>query len=342
MRSPLLSRKSFFFFAMCLAAALSLPLSGREAKTASRPVPAFHDWSTRHLVYPEYGTLGVLRAVQSDPRAQFAWGEFDRRHGRSFPILGRRYPIVGGPGGSGHQPERDWSISLGTGTTAPGQFPAKFSFDVNAPPSCANDFIVFPISVNGSGTQPNIVALNNLYRGTAGGTGICNRAVSVSDTGVDATVLWSYNIHSIAAGGAVPISPVLSLDGTKVAFVESATGSPAQFHVLAWKRGDGQNASNLQSVASPKAITTFSSTAPAAGSGLATNLALGSSTTGTDTLSPHSSTTSVTWPMSATILASSTASRTCSAPQPHAATQRLAWIRVGARAALLLSAAAPD
>ncbi len=42
---------------------------------------------------------------------------------------------------------------------------------------------------------------------------------------------------------------------------------------------------SLQSVTSPKVITTFSGTALAAGSGTATDLALGSSTTGTDTLS---------------------------------------------------------
>ena len=286
MRSPLLSRKSFMFFAMCLAVALSLPLSGREVKITAHRVPSFRDWSTRHLVYPAYGTLGALRAVQNDPRAQFAWREFDQRHGRSLPIFRQRGSIFGVPGGRGNQIARDWSISLGGGTTAPGQFPAKFGFDVNAPPSCTADFVVFPVNVNGSATQPDIVAFNNLYSGTAaaGGVGICNRIPPpAGDNGTAATVLWSYNVHSIAAGGAVPTSPALSLDGTKVAFVESAAGNPAHFHVLAWASGDGKNAANLQSVTSPKAITVFSATAPAAGSGTATNLTLGAS--GTDTLS---------------------------------------------------------
>jgi hypothetical protein len=277
---PLFSRNSFVFFAISLAAALSLPLSGREPQTVAHRVPAFRDWSTRHMVYPAFGTLERLRAVQSDPRAQFAWREFDQRHGRSLPILGRRNSIFGWAGG--HQIQRDWSISLGTGTTAPAQFPAEFSLDVTTP-DCTNDFVVFPVAVNGSATQPNIVAFNNLYSGTVGGTGICNRAVTGSDTGVAATVLWSYNIHAIAAGSAVPTSPVPSLDGAKVAFVESRAGNAAHFHVLAWKSGDGKNAANLQSVTSPKAIITFSGTAPTAGSGTATDLALGAS--GTDTLS---------------------------------------------------------
>jgi hypothetical protein len=276
---PLFSRNSFVFFAISLAAVLSVPLSGREAKTVAHRVPTFRDWSTRHMVYPAFGTLERLRAVQSDPRAQFAWWEFDQRHGRSLPILRRRNSIFGV---GGHQIQRDWSISLGTGTTAPAQFPAEFSLDVTTP-DCTNDFVVFPVAVNGSATQPNIVAFNKLYSGTAGATGTCNRTPTGSDTGVAATVLWSYNIHAIAAGGAVPTSPVPSLDGARVAFVESRAGNPAHFHVLAWKSGDGKNAANLQSVTSPKAIITFSGTAPTAGSGTATDLALGAS--GTDTLS---------------------------------------------------------
>ncbi len=92
-----------------------------------------------------------------------------------------------------------------------------------------NDFVVFPVNALGSATQPNIVAFDNLYSGTAGGNGICNRAATAEDTGTSATVLWSYNVEGIAGGSAVTTSPVLSYDpltpansGTKVAFVESA------------------------------------------------------------------------------------------------------------------------
>ena len=80
-------------------------------------------------------------------------------------------------------------------------------------------------------------------------------------------------------------SPALSLDGAKIAFVESKAGSPAHFHVLAWKSGDGRDATNLQNVLKPKTINAFSANAPAAGSGGATDLAMGASTSGTDTLS---------------------------------------------------------
>jgi hypothetical protein len=175
---------------------------------------------------------------------------------------------------------RDWSISLGGGTTAPNQFPAKFTFDVNATPSCTTDFAVFPVNVNGGAAQPNIVAFRNLYSGSGGGVvGICNRAgaATANDSKTGATVMWSYNVHAIAAGAAVPGSPTLSLDGNKVAFVESAAGNPAHFHVLAWKPLDGVVA-NLQTTTSPTAITTFTGNSPAAGSGTATDLTLGAAT----------------------------------------------------------------
>jgi len=81
--------------------------------------------------------------------------------------------------------------------------------------------------------------------------------------------------------GTVPTSPVLSLDGKKVAFVESASGA-AHFHVLAWKSADGVDATNLQNTLKPKAISSFVISAPAAASGTATDLNFGAST---DTLS---------------------------------------------------------
>ena len=181
---------------------------------------------------------------------------------------------------------RDWSISLGTGGVAPSMYPAKFTFNIGAAPTCTAvspavpDFAVYPVNVAGSATQPNIVAFNNLYSGTTPSAGICNRAPTGNDTGIAATTFWSYNITA-AAGGLVATSPALSLDGTKVAFVESGSGV-AHFHVLAWKGGDGV-AANLQSVTSPLSITSgFASLAPVAGTGTVTDLALGSAS---DTLS---------------------------------------------------------
>ena len=117
----------------------------------------------------------------------------------------------------------DWSVSLGAGIVAPNTYPAKYSFDITADPSCTDDFVVFGLNVRGTATQANLLGLNQLYRGTGGlcGTGTAN-------------VNWAYN--GSTAAGSVLTSPIISLDGTKIAYVESAASS-AVFHVLTWKAG---------------------------------------------------------------------------------------------------------
>src|SRR5262249_14630293 len=158
----------------------------------------------------------------------------------------------------------------------------KFTFDTSATVTsgnCTTDFVVFPVNANGTANQSNLVAFNNLYSGS-NPNGLCNRNNQPNDDDVSATVLWSYNVQALG-NGSVPTSPVLSLDGSKVAFVESATGNPAHFHVLAWRSGD-TNSNNRQNALRPITINTFSSTAPAASSGSSTDLAVG---TGPDTLS---------------------------------------------------------
>lgn len=386
MRLHVLSRHALLIAAVCLAGGLSWPLAGQRIELLPERTPAFQDWSMRHVVYPSVGSMGAMQAASRDPRARFAWSRalgsarspvvsaLTPLGGRSSnPVMPWRRPSV-----EPSNARRDWAINLGAGGVAPSMYPAKFGFDVTAAPSCTNDYIVFPVDAAGSATQPNIVAFNYLYSGTAGGTGICNRKASSSDTGVAAEVLWSYNVQGITGGGAVTTSPVISYDmltpsnsGAKIAFVESSVNGPivtssvaaggtgyatgdtgtiatgstlatykvtsvsgngrnggvvtgytltsggagysvasgvattrtsgngknftvniltigttaAHFHVLAPNAGDGRNGANLQSVLTPKTILLFSTTNPAANSGGATDLALGSSSTGTDTLS---------------------------------------------------------
>jgi hypothetical protein len=258
----------------------------------------YKDCNTRHAIYSQTGTSAALEAARRDPRALFRWREVEQRQQAQRQIQTQQFRSYLNFR-FGREPRRfptrrasdihiDWNISLGTGTTKPGMYPAKFSFDTNATPNCLTDFAVFPVNVAGSPTQPNIVAFNNLYSGNTGATGICDgRTKPPGDTDVktSATVFWSYNVNKIA--GAVNTSPVLSFDatGSKVAFVESAVGSAAHFHVLAWKSGDGVG-TNLQNALTPKPITTFTDpAAPVAGSGTASDLALGVAATGTDTLS---------------------------------------------------------
>jgi hypothetical protein len=262
----------------------------QQVLTNEHPNGLVLDWSNQHLLYPRVGPMQALTALRNDPRAIQSWqaaARADWRRSNNFRGAQHTHTSL----------HTDWSISLGTGGTAPAMFPAKFTFDTTAAPTCkvvgavSPDFIVYTVNVAGGAAQPNIVAFQDLYSGTAPGpTGICNTqrpTYFTGDTITSAATFWSYNIK--AADGVVSTSPALSLDGTKVAFVEKGVGTQAHFHVLAWNggtalvAGDGVNTANSQLVTSPKSITSgFAALAPVAGSGTVTDLALGSAS---DTLS---------------------------------------------------------
>lgn len=127
--------------------------------------------------------------------------------------------------------QRDWSVSLGGGSGGRISGPAKFVFDVTAAPSCTTDFVVTGIAVAGSGTQANIIGLNNLYTNPAG-TGSC--------AGNGPSVIFAYNVGA----GQVPSIVALSLNGLKVAFSENNTVTgTSNFHVLTFKTGAGNGTS---------------------------------------------------------------------------------------------------
>jgi hypothetical protein len=142
--------------------------------------------------------------------------------------------------------QRDWSLSLGGGGVAPNMFPAKFDFDITTsvsgtpgpPPTgnCLTDFVVYGLNVAGSATQANLVAVDDLYSGTSP-TGLC---------GTTPHVKWAYNASTI--GGRITTSPVLSQNGTEVAFVES-NGSASVLHILKWLDSSGNGDGTVTSPA---------------------------------------------------------------------------------------------
>jgi len=223
------------------ALAVFLIVRTTGAQETGQRIPMISDWSHRHVVFSQPHSFEEAWRLQREPRYWMqVLAHNARRHVRidhesesdeeNFSDFERRRRE--------HKPtfQRDWGQSLGPGgsTSSPlaPVYPAKFSFDINAAPDCTNDYVVFPTNLAGvTGGQASIIAYNKLYAGT--GSPPC---------GANPAVYWSYNTNFNHAGGPttgkVETSPVLSLDGSKVAFVETGTGG-AILHLLKWKAGDG-------------------------------------------------------------------------------------------------------
>ncbi len=115
-----------------------------------------------------------------------------------------------------------WGHATLTGGVAgavvqPNVYPAKYSFS-STTASCS-DFVVYPMGTAGATGAASIVAFSNLY------TGGCSGTVP--------SVYWAYN-----TGGMVTTSPLLSLDGTQLAFVQ-VSGTTASLVLLKWAANSG-------------------------------------------------------------------------------------------------------
>src|ERR1700733_14118975 len=195
----------------------------RGAKAGDEPVHLVTDWSHRHLVYSAPRSLMERFRLSSHPRYVQQWmrRNAEKRHDRD-EWRWRRAPE------NPNQLHGDWSMDMGAGATVgAANFPAKFSFD----PTSANcvtptpplgqqpDFVVYNTSLAGSSSQATIVAFSNLYSSCTGSP----------------TVYWAYNTGTT---GAVVTSPVLSRDGSQVAFIQS-TPTAATLVILRWAANTG-------------------------------------------------------------------------------------------------------
>jgi hypothetical protein len=281
---------------VCCSASTSV---SQQAAHAGLPI----DWSFHHIVHHRALDTSFEQVSRQEPRVLYNWMQATRAHEMQTE-----------PGGS-HEHRRkrermsraDWHFTLGSGTVAPNMSPAKFTFDINATPNCANDYVVFGLNVPGSSTQPNLVAFNNVYSGAIG-TSIPITSASESGTtvtimtppstfatgnfvtisgvspagyngtfpitvinssqftytaalglggattsgatavqsgicGLNPSVAWAYNVSSV--NGSILTSPALSMDGSQIAFIESAASS-ATFHVL--KIGNTGNNGSFNSI----------------------------------------------------------------------------------------------
>src|SRR6266404_5716698 len=122
-----------------------LPLFGQgNSGNAANRVPLPVDWSSGHVVYTKNFTPEQAARMQHDPRLYNSWllqGHVQDANSQSGVQGNKKQPPPPPPSSV------DWSFSLGTGGVAPNMFPAKYNFDINAAPSCSNDFAVFGLNV---------------------------------------------------------------------------------------------------------------------------------------------------------------------------------------------------
>lgn len=228
-------RLGLCFTGMAVVIAVSSsPRATGQSELARLGLP--QDWSHRHVVFSNPPTLPILLAIRQDPRLLHQWLKFNA-HGRIDRQAAQE------PEDSDRERERDrdsettkgvdWSKTLGiAGTHLPiSMYPAKYTFDIHAVPDCTNDFVVFPTFNGGSATQATVVAYNQLYSTQGSVGGLCNHN--------GPTVKWAYR-----TGRPIRSSPVLSVDGKKVAWV-AATGGFVQVLTI------GTTGSNGTSVTAP-------------------------------------------------------------------------------------------
>jgi len=235
-----------FGVAILAILAVAAGLSGRASDHVR--ISLVTDWTHRHVVFSTPQTFEQALRVQGDPRYMQQWvrrnvhpslpgGAPPNATTAAGPLTfagGGKIGVLGAKGSHG-----DWSVSLGPGASMNANaFPAKFSFDINSA-SCSSDYVVFTTKLAGAAAL-SIVGFNNLYAGTGGAC-----------TGP--TVMFAY--HTRTNGGTTSSSPVLSFDGTQIAYVEGGGGTAA-IHILRPVAGEG-------TIAAPAAVGTATTTGAA-------------------------------------------------------------------------------
>jgi len=199
--------------------ALSPSLLGQASQIPEETIPVPTDWSHSHLIFSRPATPEQAARVEKDPRY------WQQRYRRELPVMAPAASAVRANAvgfAKTRRLKRDWQESMKSGASVgAANYPAKFSF-LGSTNNCGTalqpDFVTFGTGLAGSGTQASIVAYDNLYSG-------CTAPVP--------TVYWAYN-----TGGTILTSPVYSIDGKQVAFVQTAGGFGVLV-ALKWAAGTG-------------------------------------------------------------------------------------------------------
>ncbi|MGA8224853.1 MAG: hypothetical protein WB780_24635 [Candidatus Acidiferrales bacterium] len=146
----------FFICALALASCMSAPVFAQSFARPDGSIPVPLDWTSKHVLFTSDFTPDQAAKMRNEPRVYALRLHHD--DGRPISIWRRKPPKLPRPPlRSSRKMGRDWAVSLGAGGVAQGMSPAKYTFDVNAAPSCALDFAVFPINASTGNTRANVV-----------------------------------------------------------------------------------------------------------------------------------------------------------------------------------------
>jgi hypothetical protein len=270
------AKAGVFCFAIVLAISFAMPAQESSSAASPSDLGGPRDWSHRRVIYTRNGSIGQMMLLREDPRfVQSLYKHYAEEHRKDLAAAVGLHLAEGNQdqaeegdwdiGVDDEQADRgfqplviwdpmrpvmrpknkhskvDWSMSLGpTGGMSYGETPAIYTANY-ASPSCSADFAVYTINADPTvAKQANLVGFTNLYSDSAS-AGFCS--------GTAPTFLFSY---AIGTGGSA-LSPVLSYDGTKVAWIENPSATTSYLHVTKWVATQGATAT------APVAVTgTFS------------------------------------------------------------------------------------
>lgn len=207
-------------------------LSGQAARPVRRGIPLPTDWSHQHMIFSNTPSAEKLARVSKDPRY---WQQMYRRE--TSQRLAASVPgEIGSPiwrhHGRSKNFQRDWAMTMSStvGNSLAGVYPAKYAYDsstANCGDATTPDYVVYSTTEASSTSQASIVGYDNLYSGC---------------TGTVPSTYWAYNTSG-GVGGTIPgivvTSPIASLDGKQVAFVQTDGLGHGTVVLLKWSAGTG-------------------------------------------------------------------------------------------------------
>ncbi len=144
-------------------------------------------WSQHHIVFSRDALARHPDLINREPRIRYQ--AMQRWQVPNFAGFGGADSLPVPASATKSSLHRDWDEVL-AGRVPADTFPAKCSFDPDAPPDCTNDYVVFGLAVpetaNTGGTKANLVGFNSLYSTQPTPGGRC-------DTD-GPSVLFAYNI----------------------------------------------------------------------------------------------------------------------------------------------------